>query len=279
MNAGNNTAVGWIGLGDMGLPMAIDIAEAGYPLHVWARHEASYQGLGGAAHIRHDTPAELAAACDIVGLCVATDEDVIKIVSEELLAALRPGSVVVNHGTGTPANARRLTELCASAKVEVLDAPVTGGRPAAQARALTALVGGPESVMRRCEPVFDAFSQHVVYLGGTGSGQLAKLFNNALLMMNQASIAEIVELAVKAGTDPVRLVDALKLGSATSVALTLLNTMITPETVDHLSTVEAEDMHIFDVAMTEEGVNAEEATARGLLGANRLTALIGRLNP
>jgi 3-hydroxyisobutyrate dehydrogenase-like beta-hydroxyacid dehydrogenase len=216
-------AVGWIGLGDQGLPMAVAIAEAGYPLHVWARRPASLDA---------------------------------------------------------PGNAVRLTEACAPFGVDVLDAPVSGGRPAAEARALTTLVGGPEPVARRCQPVFESFSAHVVYLGAAGSGQAAKLFNNALLMMNQASIADIVELAAGFGMlDPVTLVDALKLGSASSAALTLLNTMITPGTVDHLAAVEAEDMRIFDTAMTERGVNAAAATARGLAGANGLPSLITRLSP
>jgi 3-hydroxyisobutyrate dehydrogenase-like beta-hydroxyacid dehydrogenase len=193
---------------------------------------------------------------------------------------MRPGSVVVNHGTGTPGNAVRLTEACAPSGVDVLDAPVSGGRPAAETKALTTLVGGPEEVAERCEPLFRSFSANVLYLGGTGSGQAAKLFNNALLMMNQASIDDIVELAASFGMlDPVTLVDALKLGSASSAALTLLNTMITPGTVDHLSAVEAEDMRIFDRAMTEGGVNADAATARGLAGANGLPSLIRRLSP
>ncbi len=154
---------------------------------------------------------------------------------------------------------------------------MSGGRPAAETKALTTLVGGPEAVAERCEPLFRSFSAQVPYLGAAGSGQAAKLFNNALLMMNQASIADIVEFAASFGMlDPVTLVDALKLGSASSAALTLLNTMITPCTVDHLSAVEAEDMRIFDRAMTEGGVNADAATARGLAGANGLPSLIRR---
>jgi 3-hydroxyisobutyrate dehydrogenase-like beta-hydroxyacid dehydrogenase len=273
-------AVGWIGLGDQGLPMAVAIAGAGYPLHVWARHPASLDALGATSHVRHGEVKNLAGACDIVCLCLSADDDVTQVVTSGLLDGMRPGSVVVNHGTGTPGNAVRLTEACAPSGVDVLDAPVSGGRPAAETKALTTLVGGPEAVAERCEPLFRSFSAHVLYLGAAGSGQAVKLFNNALLMMNQASIADIVELAASfAMLDPVTLVDALKLGSASSAALTLLNTMITPGTVDHLAAVEAEDMRIFDRAMTEGGVNADTATGRGLAGANGLPSLIRRLNP
>jgi 3-hydroxyisobutyrate dehydrogenase-like beta-hydroxyacid dehydrogenase len=273
-------AVGWIGLGDQGLPMAVAIAGAGYPLHVWARHPASLDALGATSHVRHGEVKNLAGACDIVCLCLSADDDVTQVVTSGLLDGMRPGSVVVNHGTGTPGNAVRLTEACAPSGVDVLDAPVSGGRPAAETKALTTLVGGPEAVAERCEPLFRSFSAHVLYLGAAGSGQAVKLFNNALLMMNQASIADIVELAASfAMLDPVTLVDALKLGSASSAALTLLNTMITPGTVDHLSAVEAADVRIFDRAMAEGGVNAGTATARGLAGANGVPALIRRLNP
>ncbi len=103
--------------------------------------------------------------------------------------------------------------------------------------------------------------------------------NNALLMVNQAAIADVVALGIEAGIDPVALVEGLKLGSATSAALTLLNTMVTPDTVDHLAGVEALDMEIFDEAMRDAGVAAEPTTERGLSGARRLPELIARLNP
>ncbi len=258
--------------------MATAIAEAGYSLHVWARRPSSLDALGNVAHVRHGDSKDLAASCDIVALCVSTDEDVMQIVSGGLLDGIRPGSVVVSHGTGTPRNAIRLTETCARADVDVLDAPVSGGRPAAQARTLTTMVGGPQPVARRCEPLFGSFSRHVVYLGGPGSGQTAKLFNNALLLLNQDNIADIVELATQLRMDPSSLVDVLKLGSASSNALTLLNSMVTLDNVDHLARIEALDMQLFDTAMCDTSVNADSVTARGLTGASGLPTLLRRLN-
>lgn len=121
--------VGFIGLGDQGLLIATAIAEAGYPLRVWARHPASLDALGDTEYVSHDTTKDLGAACGVVGLCVDTDDANMQIVTGGLLDGLRPGSVVVNHGTGTPGNAVKLTEACAEAGVDVLDAPVSGGRP------------------------------------------------------------------------------------------------------------------------------------------------------
>ena len=244
--------------------MAVAIADAGYPLHVWARRPASIDALGHTPHVRHDDIEGLGASCDVVGLCVATDEDILQIVSGGLLDGLQPGSVVVNHGTGTPRNAVRLTETCATVGVDVVDAPVSGGRPAAETRTLTTVVGGPEPVARRCEPLFRSFARHVVYLDDAGAGQTAKLLNNALLMLNQQSILEMVELAVGLGLEPVRLVEVLKLGSANSNALGHLGSFITPGNVEHLSGVEALDMELFATAVRDAGVDAEAITARGL---------------
>jgi 3-hydroxyisobutyrate dehydrogenase-like beta-hydroxyacid dehydrogenase len=270
--------VGFIGLGDQGLPMATAVAESGLDLHVWARRPASLAGLFGVPHTVHHSVAELAAVVDLVAFCVGTDDDVIQIVERDILPHLRRGGIVVNHGTGVPMNAVRLTQMCAPFGVQVLDAPVSGGRPAAESRTLTVLVGGSEAVVDVASPVFESYATHVVGIGETGTGQMAKLVNNALLMLNQAAIADVLELAALAGLDTSHLVDVLRLGSADSRALQLMNTMINPDTVDHLAQVEALDMHLFDRAMRDAGVSAGPTTERGLSGAQRLSSVIGHLN-
>lgn len=272
-------AVGWIGLGDQGLPMATAVAESGFPLHAWARRSSSLDGLADVAHVRHSGVTALAAASDVVALCVGTDDDVLNLITGGLLDGLRPGSIVVNHGTGTPANAARFTVACSAVGVEVLDAPVSGGRPAAVERRLTTMIGGPQSAADRARPVFESFSRHIVHLGGAGSGQTAKLFNNALMITNQAAIADIFELAAAVGMDPVCLFEVLEVGSAASTVLSLFNTMVTTDTVEHLSKVEALDMDLFEIAMREGGVDASALTARGRSGARRLPDVVRLLNP
>ena len=271
--------VGFIGLGDQGLPIATAIAQAGYVLHAWDQNPDAVDALGDVAHVRHDSITTLAGACDIVGLCVSTDDDVFDVVAHGLLGELRAGSIVINHGTGTPANALRLTEICARAGIDALDAPVSGGRPAALARTLTTMVGGAEAAAGRCRPLFESFCRHVFYVGGPGLGQLVKLFNNTLMMMNQANIADVVELSVSAGLDPDQLVAVLKVSSGNSRALELLNTLINPDTVEHLTAVQMLDMEIFASAMDDCGVNAQSATARGIEGTDNLVGLLRRLNP
>ncbi|MFJ4715673.1 NAD(P)-dependent oxidoreductase [Streptomyces sp. NPDC088785] len=269
--------VGFIGLGDQGLPMARAIAGAGFPLRVWARRPASLEPLADVPHEAADSVEALAAACDVVALCVGTDEDVERLVGQ-MLPRLREGAVVVNHGTGVPATAARLAERCSARGVAVLDAPVSGGRPAAEEKRLICMVGGPHSAAERCRPVFEAFSAHVVHLGPSGAGQTAKLFNNALLMLNQRSIADIVTLAARMDVELGPLVEVLELGSASSAALSLLNTMVRPDNVEHLSQVEALDMELFDRAVRDAGTDPGEVTERGLSGARGLPALLSRLN-
>jgi 3-hydroxyisobutyrate dehydrogenase-like beta-hydroxyacid dehydrogenase len=259
--------------------MAVALAAAGFPLHVWARSPRSLEQLGAIACQRHETIAELAAASEVVALCVGTDDDVFEIVRGGVLGALRAGGIVVNHGTGTPRNAVQLSELCAEAGVIALDAPVSGGRQGAEARRLTTMVGGPESAARRCEPLFRSFSANVVRLGGPGAGQSAKLFNNALLIMNHANIAEIFEAAAAYGLEAGRLAEVLKLGSAASAALSVLGTMVRPENVEHLAGLEALDMEIFAEAMTQAGIDADGIIARGRAGAAALPGVIRHLFP
>jgi 3-hydroxyisobutyrate dehydrogenase-like beta-hydroxyacid dehydrogenase len=272
-------AVGFIGLGDQGLPMATAIAEHGFELHVWARRPASLEPLARTPHIAHGTLASLAAAVDVIALCVSTDDDVLRIIRDDLLPTFRPGGVIVNHGTGTPDNAGRAAALCTAAGVGFVDAPVSGGRPAAEARSLTVLAGGLSEPITTVTPVFRSFATNIVHVGATGAGQMAKLFNNALLMLNQAAIADILDLGTRAGLHAPDLVDALRLGSADSRALRLMNTMVNPDTVDHLSAVEALDMELFNEAMRDDDIDAETTTHRGLTGARRLPEVIERLNP
>jgi 3-hydroxyisobutyrate dehydrogenase-like beta-hydroxyacid dehydrogenase len=130
-------AVGFIGFGDQELPMATAVADAGYELHAWARRPGSLDALGETPFVGHDELPRVAAASDVLAVCVSTDDDVIGRLRSGLLDGLRRGAVFVNHGTGTPGNARRIAEMCEAVGIVALDAPVSGGRPAAERHTLT----------------------------------------------------------------------------------------------------------------------------------------------
>lgn len=182
-HSNRRSVVGFIGLGDQGLPMAEAIAGAGFPVHAWARRPEVWDDPRLSALTRQDSPGALAAAADILAVCVNTDATVLDLAAS-LLPAMRPGTVFVNHGTGTPANAVALAELAARRDIAVVDAPVSGGRQGAEACTLTTFAGGEESAIEMVRPVLHSFSSRVVHLGPVGTGQQAKLFNNALMLMN-----------------------------------------------------------------------------------------------
>src|SRR6201987_838607 len=122
--------IGFIGLGDQGAPMARAIAADGWPLHVWARHPRSLAALADTPHTTHDSVADLGRACEIVGLCMTDDSDVREILEDQgLLASLPPHGIIVNHGTGDPEAAAALAGRVREHGHELLDAPVSGGRP------------------------------------------------------------------------------------------------------------------------------------------------------
>jgi 3-hydroxyisobutyrate dehydrogenase-like beta-hydroxyacid dehydrogenase len=269
--AGAPRRIGWIGLGDQGAPMARAIAEAGLELHVWVRRAASLDALAGVPYVVHDTLADLGSSIDALGLCLRVDADIDDVlVAGGLLDALRPGTVVVNHGTGLPELARTLTARAAVRGVAVLDAPVSGGRPGAEARTLTTIVGGDAGVVERMRPVFDSFSATVVHMGDAGAGQIGKLINNALLMMNQQNVQLVLRLARELQLDTGALIGLLQSGTGSSFALQALGGAVTVENAPHLSALQVIDMELFDQAVASLGVSTPVISARAMQGAEDL---------
>ncbi|MER6066736.1 NAD(P)-dependent oxidoreductase [Streptomyces sp. NPDC001792] len=271
--------VGFIGLGDQGAPMAQAIADNGYELRVWARRPESLKVLEGHPHTVAASVAELAAACDVIGLCLRTDEDNVQVATEGgLLANMRRGAVLVNHGTGLPQEARHLTELAAPYGVDVVDAPVSGGHAVAVARQLTTIVGGDSQVVERVRPVFETFSKEVIHVGGAGSGQFGKLFNNTLMMMNHKNVLDVLRLAADLELPIPSLLEVLRSGSASSFALQAIGPSVTSENVHHLMPLELIDMGLFSGAVESLGTAAQPVIDRAVAGAqelDQLTTLVG----
>lgn len=248
-----------------------------FPLHVWARRETSYEGLGAAPFTKHSNAAELASNVDILCLCLRGDQDLHDLLEASVLAALRPGSVLVNHATGDPEEARGFKALCDSKNIGFLDAPVSGGRSGAEARALTCFVGAEEDALASCMEVLRCHSTHVVHMGGAGSGQAAKLCNNALTVSNLRNAVEVFAVAEKLGLDGPKLQKALAHSSGGSFILNALGTKVSPSIAAHIARLNHTDVDEFTAAAQQQGCNVEALAAWAHGGADGLETLVRKL--
>lgn len=213
--------VGFIGLGSQGAPMARRIVEGGYELTLWARRSASVEPFSDTGAKVAGSPAELAAASDLVCLCVVGDDDVREVIDgpSGVLAGLAAGSMIAIHSTVHPDTCRDLAQTAATQGVSVIDAPVSGGAPAVEQGRLQVMVGGDEADVERARPVFATYADPIVHLGPLGSGQVTKILNNLLFTANLGSALSTLELGESLGIPRVRLAEVLNGGSATSKAL------------------------------------------------------------
>ncbi len=214
--------VGFIGLGSQGGPMARRIIEAGHPTTLWARRPSTLDCFAGTAAQVAGAPAELAAASDLVCVCVVDDAGVTEVVAgpDGVLAGLAAGGVIAIHSTVHPDTCRDLAAQARDRGVHLVDAPVSGGGPAAAEGRLLVMVGGDAATVERCRPVFASYGDPIVHLGDVGSGQLTKLLNNVLFTANLATAANTLALGRALGVDPQRLAEVVSHGSASSFALT-----------------------------------------------------------
>jgi 3-hydroxyisobutyrate dehydrogenase len=213
--------VGFIGLGSQGGPMARRIVEAGYETTLWARRVASLEPYADTAAKTAESPAELAAASDLVCLCVVGDDDVREVLYGDtgVLAGLASGGTVAIHSTVHPDTCREIAEKAETHDVSVIDAPVSGGAPAVEEGKLLVMVGGEADVVERCRPVFATYGDPIVHLGELGSGQVTKILNNLLFSANLGSAISTLELGESLGIPRDRLCQVLNGGSAVSKAL------------------------------------------------------------
>jgi 3-hydroxyisobutyrate dehydrogenase len=213
--------VGFIGLGSQGGPMARRIIEAGIATTLWARRPATLEPFADTPAKVAASPAELAAKSDLVCLCVVGDDDVEELTRGEhgVLAGMQAGGVIAVHSTVHPNTCRGLAKFAAAQDVSVIDAPVSGGGPAAVKGRLLVMVGGDVDVVQRCRPVFETYSNAVIHCGDLGSGQTSKLLNNLLFTANLGTAATALALASDLGVSPDRLAEVLSRSSGNSFAL------------------------------------------------------------
>lgn len=194
--------IGFLGLGQMGKPMALNLVKAGFRVLTCPhRREAPVEELVAAGAIRKATPAEVAAEAEIVVLCLPDPPAVQDLLAapDGLLAGLRPGTVVVDCGTSGLAVTRQAERAAAEKGAAWLDAPISGGVWGARAGTLTIMVGGDAAALERARPVLEAMGERIVHVGASGNGQVTKLVNNLMACINTATVGEAFSLGVKAG--------------------------------------------------------------------------------
>jgi 3-hydroxyisobutyrate dehydrogenase len=210
----NGTArprVGFAGIGRMGLPMARNVLDAGFPLTVFNRTPERCDPLVDAGATLASTPAELARASDVVITMVADGDAVRALLDgpDGLLAGAGPDLVLSEMSTIGPLVARELAARCAEHGVAMIDAPVSGSVAVASAGKLTILAGGEEAALERARPVLDAMSKAVLHLGPSGAGAAIKLSINLIIGATVQSVSEALVVAEASGIEREAAYDAI----------------------------------------------------------------------
>jgi 2-hydroxy-3-oxopropionate reductase len=213
--------VGYIGLGIMGRPMALNLLKAGHRLWVFGRRAEAMAPLVAAGATACGSAREVAEHVDVVFTNVSDTPDV-----EEVLLGpngvshgARSGTVVVDNSTIAPSATRRIAETLRAKGIEMLDAPVSGGQQGAIDGTLSVMVGGATATFQRVLALLQAIGRNIVHVGDSGAGQVAKACNQVVIAQTVAAVAEGLLLATAAGVDPARVREALLGGFAASRAL------------------------------------------------------------
>ena len=216
--------IGFLGLGIMGSRMAANLVGAGYSLSVWT-HTPGKAERWAAEHGAEPfgRPAEVARNSEIVLSMVVDGAQVASVLLGEhgAIEGARPGTLCVDCSTIGPAETRAIGAALKERDLDMLDAPVTGSSPRAQAGTLTIMVGGEERAFERARAVLEAMGELVVHVGPLGQGEMVKLINNSLGAANAAALAEALVLASSAGIDLDALTKVVGAGSGASAQLEL----------------------------------------------------------
>jgi 3-hydroxyisobutyrate dehydrogenase len=219
--------VGFIGLGNMGAPLAGFVLGAGFPLVVHdLRKDAAAPVLARGA-VWAATARDVAAQCDVVCVCVPGPPEMRSVMLGDagVLDSLPPDAVVIDHTTNAPAVVREIGSAVTARGAHLLDAPIDGGREGALEGQVTLFVGGDEAALRRVKPVLDTFSRSIVRVGNLGAGSVTKLVHNALAMSIDLLLAECLTLGAKAGVAVPRLVEAFREGCIVAQNMTFTRRM------------------------------------------------------
>jgi 3-hydroxyisobutyrate dehydrogenase-like beta-hydroxyacid dehydrogenase len=210
--------IGFIGLGTMGMPMAVNLLKNGYTLIVYNRTSSKSEQLQALGARVAATPAETAREADVLFTNVSNDQALLDVVfgRDGIIEGIRPGSTVIDCSTVSPDTSRKVYEELEAHLADFLDAPVTGSKPAAENGTLVFMVGGKEEVFNKHTELFDVLGSKALYLGGSGSGSYTKLAHNTIVGINAIGLMEGFSIAAKAGLSPEKFLEIVTSGGANS---------------------------------------------------------------
>lgn len=282
--------IGFIGLGIMGKPMSLNLRKAGYDLIVNNRSRGPVDALVADGARAASSPREVAQQSDIVIMMLPDSPDVAAVVTgaDGVLQGARAGQILIDMSTISPIVAREVAQQAQTRGVTMLDAPVSGGDKGAIAGTLSIMIGGDESAVKHCWPIFEAMGKTIVHVGPSGSGQVVKLCNQIAVAVNFEGLCEALVVGSKAGVDPKKILQVLGGGLAASRVLELRG----PGMIEHnftpgfrvnlhrkdldiaLAAARAYDVSLPATALVQQAFNALAAAGRGDLDHSALLTYI-----
>jgi 2-hydroxy-3-oxopropionate reductase len=210
--------IGFIGLGIMGKPMAINLVKAGYQLTVYDQYPAPVEELVKQGALSADSSSAVAATSDIIITMLPNSPDVEVVVlgKKGVLEGIKAGAIIIDMSSIEPLVSQKIAKIASEKRVEFLDAPVSGGEPGAIQGALAIMVGGKQAIFDKCLDIFNVMGKSAVLVGDIGAGGFAKLANQIIVALNIAAVSEAFVLGQKAGLDPEKLFQAIRGGLAGS---------------------------------------------------------------
>lgn len=213
--------IGYIGLGIMGKPMALNLIKEGFDLSFYARRPETIELFQKKGATFYNSYQELAANVEVIITNVPTTSDVEEILigKQGIIQTAKPGTIVIDMSTISATSTKRMAELLEHKKIEMLDAPVSGGEVGAIKGTLSIMVGGKSLILKKVRSIFEVLGEKIVHIGDHGAGQVAKACNQIIIAETVIAVSEALHLAKASGVDPAKVREALLGGFASSKVL------------------------------------------------------------
>ncbi len=223
-------SVGFIGVGNMGNPMASNVLKNGFALTVFDKNPKAMENLLRAGAKQGASAKDVVDRSEVVMTCLPASPDVEALYLDTggLVESARPGTILIDLSSVLPSTPRKVESRAKERGVHFLESPVSGGVAGARAATLAVMVGGDVDVLKRAEPVLRSIGPNIFHVGPVGAGNTVKAINNMMACVNSCAMMEGLALGVKAGLDPTTIYQVVKASSGASKALERIPTAIIP---------------------------------------------------